>query len=425
MGRTVRSRNNDKTPYVKPVEKVELSEKNLKWRIFLVVLLVMVAAGAFAYGINEMLSQESGWQEISASTGGEINCSEEFVFLYNLGASGVSATAENKVLTALYTDAAEKAYQLFHTKETFENVNNICYINQHPNEEIVVDEVLYEAFELLKEYNNRTIYLGPVYVHYDDIFTCQEDAQLMDFDPAMNEEVAAEYQEIADFAMNPEAVDVQLLGDNTIRLFVSQEYLDYAEENYVSDYIDFFWMKNAFIVDYFADVMIENGHTLGSISSYDGFVRNLDQSGISYSFNIYDRSGQSVYEAAVMQYSGAKSIVYLRNYPLNSLDDRHYYTLENGEIRTPYLDTADARCKSAVNDLYCYSSDKSCGEILLRMSLIYIADAFDADRLTELVNQEIYTVYCRENVIYYNEEALTLADIYHGQNVQYRAELMK
>lgn len=36
-------------------------------------------------------------------------------------------------------------------------------------------------------------------------------------------------------------------------------------------------MKNAFITDYVADVMIDNGYTLGSLTSYDGFTRNLDQ----------------------------------------------------------------------------------------------------------------------------------------------------
>ena len=68
MGRTVRSRNFDRAPYVKPVEKVELSEKNLKWRIFLVVLLIMIAAGSFAYGINAFLFRIAGWQEINANS---------------------------------------------------------------------------------------------------------------------------------------------------------------------------------------------------------------------------------------------------------------------------------------------------------------------------------------------------------------------
>ena len=94
-------------------------------------------------------------------------------------------------------------------------------------------------------------------------------------------------------------------------------------------------MKNAFITDYVADVMIENGYTLGSLTSYDGFTRNLDltsaitkfkcRSGCfrdsrrkcDYSFNLYDRQGNIIYPAGVMHYNGAESIVSLHNYPMS------------------------------------------------------------------------------------------------------------
>lgn len=72
-------------------------------------------------------------------------------------------------------------------------------------------------------------------------------------------------------------MNVELLGGNQVKLSVSDDYLAFAEKNFISDFIDFSWMKNAFITDYVADVMIDNGYTLGSLTSYDGFTRNLDQ----------------------------------------------------------------------------------------------------------------------------------------------------
>lgn len=98
-------------------------------------------------------------------------------------------------------------------------------------------------------------------------------------------------------------------------------------------------MKNAFITDYVADVMIDNGYTLGSLTSYDGFTRNLDQTSAitklnagpdtsgtaeenaDYSFNLYDRQGNIIYPAGVMHYDGAESIVSLHNYPMSDKEN--------------------------------------------------------------------------------------------------------
>lgn len=424
MGRTVRSDSSNK-PNVKPVDKISLSEKNVVLRLIGVVVLLVIAAFAFAYAINGWLSTESGWTTIEADSASEINCSNDFVFSYHLGRGDTSATVENKALRIIYTDATEKAYQLFHNKEKFDAVNNIYYINQHPNEVIEVDTALYDAFSVIQEYENRSIYMAPIYAQYDDIFYCNDDSELVNYDPYLNEQVAADYQEIALFANNPEAIDIQLLEDNKIMLYVSDEYLAYAEENYITDYIDFFWMKNAFIADYIASVLIENGYTAGSISSFDGFVRNLDTTDVTYSFNIFDKQEDNVYVAAAMQYTGAHSIVFLRNYMMNSYDEQYYYQLSNGDVRTSYVDIADGYCKSAVNNLVSYSADLGCAEVLMQMMPIYIADTFDAQALLSLMENGIHSIYCENGVIYYNEKSLVLTELYQKEDVQYQTSFVE
>ena len=300
MGRMAKERTASQP---KPVEKFELSEKHIGWRTLFFILFVVIAATAFAYGINSLFTTEPGWQEIEADAAAGVNCGNEFVLMYHLGISGRDATVENKALKIIYTDACELAYKLFHNKETFDDVTNICYINQHPNEEIVVDDALYQAFSIIQRNGDRRLYLGPVYDQYEEIFYCEDDTMLVNYDPLLNEELAAEYAMIADYANNPQMIDIKLLDDNKIMLEVSKEYLAFAEEHYITQYIDFFWMKNAFVTDYLADTLIENGYTAGTISSYDGFSRNLGKMEESFSFNIYDRMGQTIYPAAVMKNS--------------------------------------------------------------------------------------------------------------------------
>ena len=417
MNRTVKNRD---VNHPKPVQKITLSEKHSKARFILAAVLAAVGVIALTYAFISYLSADSGWTEIKANASSDMaNCSEDFIFQYYLGSDGIDATAENKLLVKLYTEATQKAYQLFHSNQIFPGVNNIYYINCHPNEVIEVDEVLYQAFSLLERYDNRGIYLAPVYAEYFNLFYCNDDSETINYDPYQNPEVQSYFSELTTFAQNPQEIEIQLLGENKIKLYVSDSYMAYAKETGFTGFIDFFWMKNAFIIDYIADVMLENNYTKGNISSYDGFVRNLDKSGNNYSFTVFNREEQTIYPAGIMQYDKGVSIVYARNYPMNSKDSQHYYELQNGEIRTSYIDISDGFCKSAVNNLILYSYEESCAEVLMQMIPVYISDSFSKERVSGLRTEGIYAVYCEDRKIVYNDDSLTLADLYDKDGVQY------
>ncbi len=225
------------------------------------IVLILIGAGALVYALMSFLTVKAGWTTIGTSSS-EADCSDEFIFQYYLGAGELSPTAENKAVRTLYTEASRTAYQLFHTSQGFDGVHNLYYINQHPNEAIEVDEVLYQAFSLMERYGNRAIYLAPVYVQYSNLFGCNDDAETASFDPRQNDEIAEYFAEVISFAGDEDAVDIRLLGDHRIELYVSDAYMDYASEIGFSEYIDFYWMKNAFIADYIADTMKENGFVL-------------------------------------------------------------------------------------------------------------------------------------------------------------------
>ncbi len=406
----------------KPVEKVELSEKHIKLRAVLTVAFLIIGIAAIVYGVSSFFGADAGWAEIE-SVSQNLHCGDDFVFLYELGRDGVSAAAEKKAVTGLYSQATTQAYKLFSNDAEFEDVQNIYTINRCPNEEIEVDEGLYRAFSLLESQGDRSLYLAPVYAQYGDLFTCNDDSQTVDYDPYVNEEVAASYREIAAFANDKASVDLELLEGNKVRLKVSQEYLDYAKENGISSFIDFFWLKNAFVADYLADFMVSGGFTHGCISSYDGFARNLDGSGTPYSLGLYDRSEGALYPAAVMEYTGPAAAVSLRNYPLSSQGLQQYYQYDSGEIRTSYLDVKDGLCKSSRDGLTCYGKEKSCAQLLLRMIPIYIADSFQKEQLAALKEEEIYSVYCENRKVLYNDPTLTISNLYQA-DVRYEAELV-
>lgn len=166
MGRTVKDPNRRQP---KPVQKVQLSEKNVGRRIVLVVLFLAIGSGFLVYGFMNFLRGDSGWREISVKAGSELNCSEDFTLKYNVGAGGVSAGGEAKALSLIYTDAAVKGYRLFNIDESFDDVTNLYDINQHPNEVMTVDPVLYDALKKVSDANCREIYLGPLYASLENL----------------------------------------------------------------------------------------------------------------------------------------------------------------------------------------------------------------------------------------------------------------
>lgn len=418
MGRTAKNRN--RTPPIKPVERIELSETNAKKRAIAAVLFLIIGVSLLVYCFVVFINPKGGWTTIEATR--TVNDSGEFVFQYYLGAGGVNVKSEERALTLLYNRAAETAYKLFHEKEAFEGIVNIYTVNRSPNTELEVDEALYKVFSAFKNSGSRYLYIAPVYSSYSNLFYCEDDSMLIDFDPLSSEEICREYQAAAQYFNDPKMIDIELLGNNRIKLFVSEKYLEYAEKEGITDFIGLSWLKNAFEVDYLADTMIENGFTHGSISSYDGFIRNFDSSDTGYSFNIFDKKENNVYCAGIMGYKGEKAIVYLRNYAIYSQDVQHYYQLKNGELRTPYLDPRDCIPKNSLENLVAYSKDKSCSEIILDIMDIFISDSFDANKLKELSRKGVYSVYSSDYSLLYNEDALKITDLYDRDGVTYKAE---
>ncbi|MCM1055388.1 MAG: hypothetical protein NC394_07690 [Bacteroides sp.] len=420
MGRTVKNR---KRIEPKPVQKIELSEDNVRKRAIAAVLFLIIGAALLVYCFVTFITPSAGWATITATQ--SVNDSGEFVFRYYLGADGTNAKAEERAVAAVYDKASEKVFKLFHDKQGFEDAVSIYEINRKPNTELTVDEALYNVFSLFESFGSRYLYIAPIYSQYENIFYCTDDSMLVDFDPLTSGEVGELYRSYAVYINDPSMIDMQLLGDNKIKLFVSEEYLEFAEEEGITDFIGLSWLTNAFAADIIAEELTKNGFTHGTLSSYDGFTRNLDSSATDYSFNIFDKKENEVYLAASMRYKGPETIVFLKSYALNDADLRHYYRLTGGETRTPYLDVKDGIPKSSLDNLVLYSEEKGCAEILLETLDIYISEELDEKRLNGLSEKGIYSVYSSGFTLLHNDGGLLLDGLYDKDGIVYRAEEVK
>lgn len=392
---------------LKPVQKIELSERHIKLRIVLVVLFIVIALAAFAVGIIFYLSTDAGWRQVEASAS-DTNCSSEFVFFYEIQEGGLNGTSEYRAVASRYGEATVNAYRIFNEQEQFEGAYNLAYVNAHINEEVQVDGALYSAFELLESYGSRILYLAPAYSYYYNIFYAFSELDAALFDPYRNEEAAEYIAQIAAFANDGESIDIELLGDNTVRLNVSEEYEEFAEENEIDIFLDFFMLKNAFIIDYISDYMVEGGFTEGILSSFDGYTRNIGGQQ-SYNIDVFDKSDEYVYVAGSVSGVGPVSAVRFRNYTTGSSDYGYKYAFSDGFVATNYVDAADGLYKSCINDLISYSSDMSCAELMLNVLPVYVAQSFEKSAIAQLrTEKSIYSVYCDGTEVVYNDSDLTV-----------------
>jgi len=408
---------------LKPVQRIELSEKNMKLRSVLAIVFLAIGAIALGLGFSSLFKSDPGWAVIEVNSS-ELNCSGEFVFNYCLGMSEASATSENKQLTDAYTELTTSAYKIFNGDKEFPGINNVYKLNNSLNVQTEVDPALYKALELVCSHDDRLLFLSALYAEYENLFFSPSSYMSADdADPYTNTETAAFFKEISEFISNKDHISIELLGNNSVKLNVSAEYSAYAAEYEISDFIGFSWFKNAFVIDYLADNLISRGFCYGNITSVDGFVRNLDNvSGQSYSLNLFTFDGEGVYISSRMNYSAPAAIVTFRDFPLADSESTRFYLKQNGGIVTQYADATDGLYRSATDSITLYSkSVHSCAEILLSSVNTYISDSLDTGDIKVLSDRGIHSVWCEDTVVKYTEKELIIEPVSYEDKIYTKA----
>ena len=357
-----------------------MSKRKFWIRLAVVGVLIAVAATAFAYAIGSLLSTESGYRTIECTANGA-NCSSEFVFTYNVGASEMSPNAELKAVTNLYNEKAVYYYRLFHPDELFDGLANVASLNVSPNTAQDVPPELYSALEVMAEDETRSLFLGPVYAYYETLFSSSYDEDAATWDPSKNMELALEYVRILSFASDPEMISLELAGGHA-KLVVSDEYLSYANEIGISRFIDFSWLKNAFIADRIASDMKDAGFVHGALSSVDGFISNFDLTSTEYAYDVYIDQKDGVKAAGRLVYAGGGNICSLHPFILSEDEKGYYYEYEDGERVTRYISSADGLPHGKSSTAILWSRGVSCADMALSALPFYLADnacAFTSD----------------------------------------------
>ena len=415
MNRTARDRTGDGP---RPVQRIELNEDKLHMRFILAVVLLAFGVGMILLGLNRLLTSQGGWHTVEVATT-DYNCAGDFVFYYELGRSGGSATAERKQLQLAYTQASVDAYKLFSPNQRFEGLGNLASLSDSLNRPVQVEPELYAALEEIAASGSRLMYLAPVYEMYYSLFHSQNELEAAAYDPFTDPDLGEWCRQAAEFASDPEHIRLELGGNDTVTLRVSEEYQAFLREAGITEALDLFWMRNAFAADLMAERLIAAGFTHGCLSSRNGFVRNLDGRGGEYGITVYDRRNGKSVPAGELVYTGPMALAaFHAASPEEGMAD-WYYTMPDGSVRSPYVDPRDGLCRTALPDLLCLSREKSCAELALRVSLDYVGDAMDP---ASLLSEGIGCVWCADREILSTADGVSFRALYTDEAGSYSVQ---
>lgn len=202
---------------------------------------------------------------------------------------------------------------------------------------------------------------------------------------------------------------MEFLDGNVVKLVVSDEYKNAFGEN-TPVYLDFFWTKNAFVIDYIASTMTDAGYDKGIISSYDGFTRNLSEAHDELQANVFDKTDDGAIVAGRLAYKQQISVVMLKDYAI-SKDEDGYYVYEDGTSRSHFVNVENGENVSAISTYTAYSATKTCSQIVLEILPLYLADSFDTDKVASAKEGGIFSIYCKDGKILCNDENMTINPI--------------
>ena len=407
------NRSRESSYNVKPVIRVELSKKHLILRIVLLVVLLITGLVFIGIGINQCLSKNKGLAEITSNYTG-LNSGNDFHFYYDLGRSGTDPTAENKILHTVYDDATGRAYQIFDEHSESKEYNNLNYINNHPNTDVIVPNELYKALKKISDFNEKYLYLAPVYEEYVSLAYCNYDNEASNLDPNINTEQKKFVEKINDYISDNNHIKLIFKENNVVNLKVSIEYITYLSSVEKKNYISLNFFKNAFILDYFYDIFVGRGYHNGFIYSVDGYYRSL---GLENNFyNIYDYLDKDLFVIGKMEMINPLTLVNYRNFNV----DKDYcgYQYSSGDF-TSTLTNPDGinlhNCKSIIG----YSATSSCSSLALLLSYAYTKDNLNELDLQELKNNNIYTIYLKDNILTSNDDNLNLTALFDNGTLKY------
>lgn len=220
----------------------ELTKKDLRKRMIIVVILALVGVFFIWRGVQGYAGIVPGWETIDQerivlSSGEKIYPHYGDIKLHMYFKDRDSKGLNYRPIKAIYDATTTKTFQLSDVERDYDDVHNLKYINDRPGEEIVVEPYLYNALKKAYAYSVETdgiynIFAGDVYLTlWEEIYGTSVSLSELEEKTALAEDKAyAQLQRKDSLVFNDERSSVIFNSTGTKLHLQALQYAFAAEE---------------------------------------------------------------------------------------------------------------------------------------------------------------------------------------------------
>ena len=332
-------------------DRIQVSEKHVGLRVVLFVVAVVVAVGAFSYGISALGAKQSGYHLIEASADSDAPFyNKEITFGYYLEGSSGAIKKATKELVGVYTPILAASYKQLDSSTEYAGAVSIGALNRHLGEEIGVSAELYavlkDAYARTLENLNFNMFAGALYSEWKSVLILDDP---VGFDPLTNEDMAVRFADIAAQVSNLDNFSLEFLDDerHIVRFSVSDGYAAFCKEMEIeAGALDLNLLVNAYRLEMIASALEDLGFTDGYLLSQDGLAITLSgcrQQG----YALYGMEDGSIVERGSFVVEGRSCKAFMSAFPLGSYSGS-YYSVVDGCLRHLFFDTSTGEIHDVV-----------------------------------------------------------------------------
>lgn len=293
-------------------ETITISTKRnrLIVRIILFVVFVLIAVISFTYGIvscSNQLKRQKGLTKIEM---GELTLvdktvivpfEDEISFYYYIDKDKKFTVDENySRVTRAYNIIGGRLYEMLDTNYEYDDIVSLCYINNHPNQDI---EIAKELYDILADAYNKTkqseghynLFSGRLNLFWKQALKNQN----ANLDPLRQTNRKELLDNIINaIKINPDNYDLNLkIVDNKyyVNFFINQENNSLYYENKSLVSLDLNVLRDAYVLDNMANYLLEQKFSKGYLTSSSGCYLHLkdfwlSEEYVDVSMNVYTKT---------------------------------------------------------------------------------------------------------------------------------------
>lgn len=394
---------------------IRMPVKHMVPRIIAFIVLLAGGISLIVLSVLGVFSQESGIQVINVNEDPDYKAGENITLRYYLSGNSIQRRNQANEIASEYSKSMKSISKLLEEEDEIIGVKSISYISRNADREVEIDEILYKTLSSAIENQKNpaySIYLGPLYQRWNFWINSPDSAKTT-VDPLYNVPGATVISDYIDLLESGENIKLNLLGDNKVKLELSQTYRQWLEDNeYSGPILSLGCLKQTYQLQVARDALIEKGYTAGILVSEDGLVAPLGGL-IDTNYRLYCYDNQIGIEAGSVIPKNPKaslSFVYQSPNPIY----RHAYRIQDGEqwiSRNLNIDPSTGYGANYVSDL-CLMAETN-DLIKLRLDSIAYAQKNSKTDLENALNnvEMLYSMANENNIIHASTSFQQILDV--------------